>query len=92
LCESKNHDYAGAGGLQPYRNFEAVEALGIAPTEVGLLIRITDKVQRLTTWVHDGKLVVENESAVDSLLDIVNYTVILAAYMRQRHLRCDDHE
>lgn len=87
LCAKKNHDYAGAHGLSPYRNFESIEALGIASTESGLLIRMTDKINRLVTFVNDGKLAMENETAIDALLDIVNYSVILAAYMRVRRLR-----
>lgn len=84
LCARKNHDYAGATGSSPFRNFEAVEALGIAPTEVGFLVRMTDKLNRLVTFVRDGKLVVENEGATDSLIDLINYSVMLAAYMRHR--------
>ena len=84
LCERKNHDYAGATGASPFRNFEAVEALGIAPTEAGILVRMTDKLNRLVTFVRDGKLVVENEGATDSLVDLINYAVLLAAYRRER--------
>ena len=84
LCAQKNHDYAGATGTSPFRNFEAVEALGIAPTEVGVLVRMTDKLNRLVTFVRDGRLVVENEGAADSLVDLINYSVMLAAFMHQR--------
>ena len=84
LCASKNHDYAGADGGAPFRNFEAVEALGIASTEAGFLVRMTDKLNRLVTFVNDGKLVLENEGAMDSLLDLINYSVLLAAYMQHR--------
>ncbi|QDP54775.1 MAG: hypothetical protein Unbinned5784contig1000_18 [Prokaryotic dsDNA virus sp.] len=84
LCERKNHDYAGAQGQSPFRNFETVEALGLASTETGIVIRMADKINRLVTFARDGKLKVANESASDALLDIVNYAVILAAYIRKR--------
>ena len=84
VMESKNHDYAGAGGESPFRNFTSPEALGIATTEQGILIRMTDKLNRLVTFCRDGKLEVANETARDAIIDIVNYSVILAAYMNTR--------
>ena len=84
LCQKKNEDYAGAEGCNPWRNFESIELLGIASTEVGLLTRMTDKLNRLVTFVKDGKLSVENEGALDSLVDMINYSVLLAAYIQKR--------
>lgn len=84
LCELKNHDYAGATGSQPFRNFESVEALGIAYTETGFLVRMTDKLNRLVTYTNDGKLAVTNESVVDTLLDLINYSILFAAYMQKK--------
>ena len=84
VMESKNHDYAGAGGESPFRNFTSPEALGIATTEQGILIRMTDKLNRLVTFCRDGKLEVTNETARDAVVDIINYSVILAAYMQAK--------
>jgi hypothetical protein len=84
IMEIKNHDYAGAAGESPFRNFTSPEALGIASTEQGILIRMVDKINRLVTFCKDGKLEVTNETAADALLDIINYAVILGAYMRER--------
>ena len=83
LMSRKNHDYAGAEGADPFRNFAAPEKLGIASTEAGLLIRMTDKLNRLITFVQDGKLVVDNEGVEDALLDLINYSAILGAYLQQ---------
>ena len=83
LCAAKNHDYAGAEGLSPFRNFESIEALGVAKTEVGFLVRMIDKINRLCTFIKDGKLTVENEGAEDALLDLINYCVLLGAYIKK---------
>ena len=83
LCAAKNHDYAGAQGAKPFRNFESCEALGITKTEAGILVRMTDKLNRLVTYVNDGKLQVNNEGAKDTLVDMVNYSILLAAFMHK---------
>ena len=44
---------------------------------------MTDKLNRLITFVQDGKLVVDNEGVEDALLDLINYSVILGAYLQQ---------
>ena len=84
VMEAKNHDYAGADGETPFRNFTSPEALGLASTEQGLMIRMVDKINRLVTFCRDGKLEVTNETAVDALVDLINYSIILAAFMRAR--------
>ena len=84
IMEVKNHDYAGSSGETPFRNFTSPEALGIASTEQGLLIRMVDKINRLVTFCRDGKLEVTNETAQDALLDLINYSIILGGYMRAK--------
>jgi hypothetical protein len=86
VMKVKNHDYAGADGETPFRNFESVEALGVAKTEQGLIIRMIDKINRLSTFSQSGKLEVLDEKATDALLDIVNYAVLLAAYLKKKGL------
>lgn len=84
ICRVKNHDYAGASGQSPFRNFQSVEFMGLATTELGFVVRILDKVNRLVTFVKDGKLKVADESTQDALLDIINYCVLLAAYIKAK--------
>jgi len=84
IMAKKNHDYAGASGQTPFANFEIVEKLGLCKTETGILIRIQDKMMRLATFVNAGQLSVKNESAVDACQDILNYVVLLAAYIKQK--------
>ena len=84
ICRVKNHDYAGASGQSPFRNFQSVELMGLTSTETGFVVRILDKVNRLVTFAKDGKLKVANESTQDALLDIINYCVLLAAYIKAK--------
>ena len=86
LCKRKNNDYASGGtqGENPFANFSRVEDMGITSTEQGFLVRMTDKLSRLSTFTRGGKLEVADESVEDTLLDLINYSVLFAAYMRHR--------
>lgn len=83
LMSIKNHDYAGASGNTPFKNFESSEKLGLCKTEQGILIRMIDKVQRLNTFIESGELKVKEESVDDACIDIINYAVLLSAYIKQ---------
>lgn len=84
IMMKKNHDYAGNSGITPFANFERCEAMGVCSTEQGFLVRIIDKVSRLSTFATDGKLVVENEGYNDAVLDIINYCVLFSAYVKSK--------
>ena len=90
LCRIKNNDYASGGtaGENPFANFSRVEDMGITSTEQGFLVRMTDKMSRLSTFTRAGKLEVADESVEDTLLDLINYAVLFAAY--QIHKRDTD--
>ena len=79
LIESKNHDYAGKDGEDPFANFTRVESLGITSTERGFLVRLTDKLSRLSSFCESGNFQVD-ESLRDTCLDIVNYSILYLAY------------
>ena len=81
LSERKNHDYAGKGGEQPFANFQRCEALGICSTERGFLVRMTDKMSRLASFAEAGKFQVADEKVRDTCIDLINYTVLLLAYI-----------
>jgi hypothetical protein len=85
IMEKKNHDYSGASGETPFLNFEVVERVGIIKTEEGFLVRVLDKIMRINTFLKAGKLKVTNESAEDACLDIINYFILLAAYIKDKH-------
>lgn len=84
LMKKKNADYAGSGGGNPFVNFTRVENMGICKTEQGFLVRLTDKMSRLSSFVHNGKMHVEDESFNDTCIDIINYVVLLQAYVSQK--------
>ena len=81
LMELKNHDYSGGNcGDDPFLNFSRVEKLGITDTKTGFMVRITDKISRLITFIQKGKLKVKDEAFEDTILDLINYGVLLYAY------------
>lgn len=92
IMAAKNHDYAGPTqnadvGSDAFANFTRVEALGIATTEQGFLTRMTDKLCRVTTFANCGVLKVEDEKVTDTLLDLANYSILMAAYIKTKKLQ-----
>lgn len=83
ICQAKNADYAGQQeGANPFANFARVEAMGITTTELGFLVRMTDKMSRVATLLQPGAAAkVKDESVKDTLLDLANYSLLLAAYL-----------
>ncbi len=83
LMSKKNHDYGGKGEDLPFRNFDLAPALGICSAELGMVIRLSDKISRLATFFKDGELQVTEETLRDTCMDIVNYSgLILASWTR----------
>ena len=80
----KNKDYAGNDGLEPFANFTRVEGMGICSTEQGMVVRVIDKISRLSSFIESGKMNLENESFHDSCIDIINYMVLLSAYVGEK--------
>ena len=77
LMSLKNRDYAGKEGTEPFANFTRVESMGICKTEQGFMVRLTDKMSRLSSFVHAGKMNVQDESFMDTCVDVINYMVLL---------------
>ena len=84
LMNLKNRDYAGKHGTEPFANFTRCEAMGICDTEQGFMVRITDKMSRLSSFLDSGKMHVEDESFKDTVVDVINYMVLLAAYTKEK--------
>ena len=79
LCDNKNIDYAQQN--EPFSNFEMVEALKICPTTTGILVRISDKIARIANLLErNGKAAIKDEKVEDTMLDLINYSVILMSY------------
>ena len=83
--KKKNHDYAGKDGDRPFANFERTEAMGICSTEAGVLVRMVDKISRLSTFVDSGELKVDNESYYDAIVDIINYMILFSGYLKSKN-------
>lgn len=81
IMRAKNHDYTTGSG-DPYSNFRNSSVVGVAP-ELGLLIRVIDKIMRLRTFISSGTLEVKNESVEDAIIDIINYMVLLAGLIEE---------
>lgn len=79
LSEKKNADYTGSND-DPFSNFKAVETLAIK-TEQGFLTRMMDKMKRIGSFVENGELVVKDESVIDTLQDLANYSCLMAGYI-----------
>ena len=86
LMDKKNRDYAGRDGTEPFANFTRVESMGICSTESGMLVRLTDKMSRLSSFAESGKLAVENESFEDTVVDVINYMVLFYAYIKDKKI------
>ena len=84
IMEKKNHDYAGQGGESPFANFTRSEDMGICTTEQGFLVRLCDKLSRLSTFASAGELKVDNESYHDAIVDIINYCVLFDGYVSSK--------
>ena len=77
LVTAKNKDYATDSN--PFKSFAISEALGYS-VEESILIRMGDKLARLTTLLKKSTAPeVNNESIEDTLLDLVVYPAIALA-------------
>ena len=86
LSAAKNTDYADPDARQAdpfavFANFMQCENLNICTVEQGFLVRLSDKFSRLANLLREGhEQAVVDESIDDTIKDIINYVVLLAAY------------
>lgn len=85
ISKAKNSDYTGDNG-NPFANLELVEAMGITSTEVGVLTRLSDKIARVNSFIKKGSYKVQDEKVEDTILDAINYLILLSAFMEKRAL------
>lgn len=79
ISDAKNTDYAV--GSDPFLNFRHVESLGLCSIQVGMLVRLSDKMGRIANLIASDKPPsVTNESVDDTIMDAINYLAILRAY------------
>lgn len=84
VTTAKSHDYAGFADDDPFANFRVVERCGIASVEQGFLTRMMDKISRINSFVKQGVCSVQDEKIEDTLLDLANYSILFAGYIKSK--------
>lgn len=82
VMRQKNADYSG-GESDPYANFRIAEMFGLHPV-TGILLRVTDKLQRIRAFIKNGVTAVEGETVDDACDDIVNYAILMKGLLREQ--------
>ena len=87
ITRAKNADYTGGSG-DPFANFQQIGNLIQLPSvvEIGFLTRMSDKFSRIGSFVTKGKLQVKDEGVADSLLDLANYCILFAGYLKSKEV------
>lgn len=87
ITRAKNADYSGSGN-DPFANFRQIGHLvqteGVC--EIGFLTRMSDKFSRVGSFVSKGTLMVKEESVEDTLLDLANYCILFAGFLRSNKM------
>ena len=80
LMRKKNEDYSN--GADPFANFRMSRLLHI-PEAKGVLLRMQDKMARMVSLIDRGDLKVKDESMSDTIVDLINYSVILHGLLKE---------
>jgi hypothetical protein len=75
IATKKNHDYAGSS-TDPFANFRTFGWKGI-------MVRISDKWQRMLNFYHKQEYKVIDESFEDTIKDAINYLTIMLVMYRE---------
>lgn len=81
LMQKKNADY-GANN-DALRNFRMAALINVDDAK-GILLRMQDKMARIVSFIEKGHLEVTSESWDDSIVDLINYAVLLHACLREK--------
>lgn len=88
LLRNKSNDYAEGGDA--FLNFKtAAQIAGISPEQT-LLTLLGMKISRLTQLIGKGKSA-KNESVEDTMLDVINYVVLLRGMMQEEDVVTPSH-
>ena len=80
IMVAKNADYGAS--QDALRNFRLCEMLSI-PMDQGILTRLGDKLARIGNLIAKGTNEVKDESIEDTIIDAVNYLIILRATIQE---------
>ena len=81
--ERKNSDYTGDLS-DPFKNFRMIEEMGVCSTEAGVITRLTDKLMRMSGFVKNGVLKVQDEKIEDTAIDMAVYAIIFALIVKSK--------
>lgn len=86
LSRRKNHDYSGGQDTNnAFMNFNKCEELNLCKAETGILVRMSDKISRLHTLADSNlRFEVNDEKILDTVLDLINYSIIFYAMHTDR--------
>jgi hypothetical protein len=82
IITDKGHDYAA--GNDRLANFKHSIEFNISPWK-GILVRLSDKFSRLTSFATQEEMKVKSESLEDTCLDIANYAFLLLCAYKEEH-------
>ena len=85
ITKRKNADYTGQSG-DAFANFTGVEVAssGVVDTYQGFLTRMHDKFARISSFVKNNELLVQDESVSDTLADFANSCSLFAGFIESR--------
>jgi len=81
LTSRKNADYAGLEDA--FRNFRIVDHIGLCSVEQGIVVRMTDKLGRISNLLK-ADAQVKDEAITDTLRDLAVYSLILKIYLQNK--------
>ena len=81
LMNKKNADYGADSDA--FANFRMSALLKVDPS-IGLMLRMQDKMARLLSFITKGKLEVDGEGWHDSIIDLINYAVLLHGLLGEK--------
>jgi len=90
IVRAKSHDYAASH--DPFANFRLCQVLGLCSVETGIMVRLTDKISRISNLINFYPAV-KDETINDTISDAQNYLGILDAWLedqKQRDLEEED--
>lgn len=82
IIKLKNSDYSIESDA--FLNFRTCETFNI-PAEIGILVRMTDKLTRISNLLNK-KESVKDETIADTLSDLSNYAIILKVYIENKKI------
>lgn len=80
ITKAKNNDYSWENNDDPFKNFKLCEKLWCCKTEQGFIVRMSDKLQRITNLISQENSV-QDEKIEDTLLDLANYSLLFLWYL-----------